>query len=223
MFFGQVDKYFPNNISRYVFSNEKSDCIPENWQLIQYEDSLSYNKRVASCLKNIKEEYAIFHHEDMPLYAEPDLNFISSKINLMKEDSIDYIKLIKGGNLNFSEKKYKGEKCLYHLPKNGDSYFSVQPCLVKLKSLLKLYENCNINKVHEFEPKAHILSRIMGHKNLYYYNNEPKRGLGHWDSSVYPYVATAIVKGKWNYSEYSKELTELHETYSVDKSIRGEF
>ena len=25
-----------------------------------------------------------------------------------------------------------------------------------------------------------------------------KRGQFHWDSGVYPYFATAVVKGKWN-------------------------
>ena len=47
--------------------------------------------------------------------------------------------------------------------------------------------------------------------------------MSHWDSKVYPYVATAIVKGKWNYSEYESELSSLHKEYNVDKNIRGEF
>jgi hypothetical protein len=231
MFFGQIDKYFPSDIPRYIFAEEKTvgqareAWWPENWCLVEYEDSLSYNKRVASCLDAIstEHEYCIFHHEDMPLYDKPDLNFISSKIKLMEKDSIDYIKLIKGGNLNGPEQKYGEEEGLYYMPKNGDCYFSVQPCLAKINSLFELYKNCDVNKIHEFEPKAHLISIAMDHKNLYCYNNESKRGANHWDSSVYPYIATAIVKGKWNYSEYDKELTELHKVYSIDKNVRGLF
>jgi len=44
----------------------------------------------------------------------------------------------------------------------------------------------------------------------------------HWDSSIYPYVATAIVKGKWNTSQYSKELNILFKDYDIDPSVRGE-
>jgi hypothetical protein len=43
----------------------------------------------------------------------------------------------------------------------------------------------------------------------------------HWDSDVYPYVATAVVKGKWSYSEYVDELTELLGEYEIDPDVRG--
>jgi hypothetical protein len=58
---------------------------------------------------------------------------------------------------------------------------------------------------------------------LYYYNEEPKRGGNHYDSSIYPYIATALVKGKWNLSEYKKELGTLLEQYNIDKDLRGVF
>ena len=100
-------------------------------------------------------------------------------------------------------------------------YFSVKPSLCKRESLHRLYENCDVEKIHEFEPKAHLMSILLNHKNLYYYDNEPQRGLCHWDSKVYQYVATAIVKGKWNYSEYESELSIMHKEYKIDKNIRG--
>jgi len=218
MFCGQIEKYFPKDIKRYAFV-DKYDNLPENWQIINYDDSLSYNKRVASCLEKINEEYLIFHHEDMPLYDKPDLQFLEDKKNLMSERNIDYIKLLKGGNMGLPEIKYSD--VLYELPKNGDCYFSVQPSLCKKDSIELIYKNCDIDHIHDFEPKAHIMSILLNHKNLYYYDNEPQRGLCHWDSKIYPYVATAIVKGKWNYSEYSLELSSLHKEYKIDKNIRG--
>ena len=220
MFCGQIEKYFPKDIKRYAFV-DKCNNLPENWQIINYDDSLSYNKRVASCLEKINKEYLIFHHEDMPLYDEPDLNFLEDKVSLMTEDDIDYIKLIRGGNLNISEVKYSDN--LYELPKNGDCYFSVQPSICRTSSLIELYKRCDIEKIHEFEPKAHIESISLNHKNLYYYGGEKKRGHFHWDSKVYPYVSTAIVRGKWNYLEYGSELEALHKKYNIDKNIRGEF
>ncbi len=219
IFFGQVDKYFNKSIKRYVFSD--SGEVPDGWQLIKYENEDSYNKRVATCMSKIKENYCIFHHEDMPLYNRPNIDFISKTIDLMEKDSIDYVKLIKGGDLHLPMQRYKNYNNLFHLSKVGGLYFSVQPSLQKIKSIKKLYENCEIDKIHEFEPKAHSMSIFMNLKNLYYYGGETQRGQYHCDSNVYPYVATAIVKGKWNYSEYKKELDLLYKEYNIDKNIRG--
>jgi hypothetical protein len=38
---------------------------------------------------------------------------------------------------------------------------------------------------------------------------------------VFPYIATAINKGKWNMSEYSKELDFLFKEYNVNPFERG--
>jgi len=48
-----------------------------------------------------------------------------------------------------------------------------------------------------------------------------KRGIYHWDSGIYPYIATAVVKGKWDYECYSKELSKLMDKYKIDPNIRG--
>jgi hypothetical protein len=58
-------------------------------------------------------------------------------------------------------------------------------------------------------------------KGLCHYNNEPKRGENHYDSDVYPYIATALVKGKWIMSEYSFELGSILEKYNIDINKRG--
>ena len=52
--------------------------------------------------------------------------------------------------------------------------------------------------------------------------NEVKRGLYHCDSIVFPYIATAINKGRWNTSEYRKELTLMFSKYDINPTIRGE-
>ena len=66
----------------------------------------------------------------------------------------------------------------------------------------------------------------MASKNqngLYYYNEEPQRGSLHFDSNIFPYVATAVNKGKWNLKQYKGELTPLLEHYDIDWKIRGEY
>jgi hypothetical protein len=58
-------------------------------------------------------------------------------------------------------------------------------------------------------------------KGLCHYNNEPKRGENHYDSDVYPYIATALVKGKWNINEYPSELGGLLSINNIDINNRG--
>jgi hypothetical protein len=43
----------------------------------------------------------------------------------------------------------------------------------------------------------------------------------HWDSGIYPYIATAIVKGKWDYECYSSELEDILSKYGINPDIRG--
>jgi hypothetical protein len=54
-----------------------------------------------------------------------------------------------------------------------------------------------------------------------YKSIDKKRGMHHYDSSTYPYIATAIVKGKWYTSDYP-EIKELLKTYKIEISERGE-
>ena len=44
---------------------------------------------------------------------------------------------------------------------------------------------------------------------------------GHFNSKVFPYTATAIVKGLWNYSEYEKELDLICTEYNINPFLRG--
>ena len=64
------------------------------------------------------------------------------------------------------------------------------------------------------------LQNISG---LYYYDNEKKRGENHYDSSIYPYIATALVRGKWNITEYEEDLSGLIKNYNININERGVF
>jgi hypothetical protein len=51
--------------------------------------------------------------------------------------------------------------------------------------------------------------------------DEKRRGAYHYDSFVYPYVATAINKGKWNLNEYTEELNPIFAEYNINPFERG--
>jgi hypothetical protein len=55
----------------------------------------------------------------------------------------------------------------------------------------------------------------------YHYDGEERGGQMHFNSNVYPYIATALVSGKWNMSEYSLQLNKLFTEYNIDMNKRG--
>jgi len=220
MFIGQADKYIPE-CKRYLFADRSPISLASKWKLITYDDAQSYNARFASCLKSVKEEFVILHHEDMPLYGPPNKEKLTEYLDLLKNSDLHYIKLIKGGELR--DIPYEGHNDLFRIPHDSSCIFAVQPTLWKTESLAKVYQNTKVNHIHDFEPKSQVVCKVHNIHGLYSYRGEPRRGIYHHDSSVYPYVATAIVKGKWNLTEYGTELRQLFEEYKIQPNKRGVF
>ena len=47
--------------------------------------------------------------------------------------------------------------------------------------------------------------------------------MAHYDSNVYPYIATALVRGKWNLSEYKNELGFILKENNIIFEKRGKY
>ncbi len=226
MFFGQIDKYLPNT-KKYLFTDSVNRDVSDDISVIQYNDSDSYSDRVSHCLQSVKEDVCIFHHEDMILYDKPDIDKISEMMDFVSEYNIDYIKLLKGGHVNDIELEDMPIENLYWIPHTSERLsFAIQPTIWKVKKLLEVYKNSSPSKlvgnvaVGNFEINASDYVNQSNINGLYWFSGENKRGQHHWDSKVYPH-GNMIFKGKWVYSEYSPELSDLHEMYEIDKNIRG--
>lgn len=217
MFFGQIDEYF-KNCRKYIFCDNDCSLVPDGWTVVKYDENKPYNQRVASCLSEIDESQIIFHHEDMPLFLKPNLDLLNKYSDILQQEDIDFIKLLRGGTTS-SDPKYKNYQNLYEI---GDKkhYMAIQPSLWKTKSLIKVYRASNVSSIREFENYASYVCYRDEIKGVYHYSGEPKRGAYHYDSSVYPYIATAISNGLWNTKEYKLELNKLFDKYSVDLSLR---
>jgi len=81
-------------------------------------------------------------------------------------------------------------------PIGDDSFplYSMQATIWNKNKFIELYENTKQEKWFECQVYEDCCKRL-NINGVYYYNGEPKRG-GHHDSSIYPYIATAVVKGK---------------------------
>ena len=223
MFFGQLNKYIPN-VKKYLFTDKVNKPIPKDVNVIIYDDSLSYSHRVTYCLKHINEKICLFHHEDMVLYDNPDIKTLNKFYKFLSEYEISYIKLLKGDHQEDISLENMPIKHLYYIPHKGLS-FAIQPTLWKINDLINIYSNSlstnitGIAAAGNFELHASDYVNNSNINGLYWYNNESKRGMHHYNSSVYPH-GNFISKGKWVYSEYD-ELIELHKKYNINKNIRG--
>ena len=97
----------------------------------------------------------------------------------------------------------------------------MQATLWKKSSLVKLYDHVRSEKWLE-APHWNAGCRVTDTRGVFVYRGEDKRGKFHYDSSVYPYICTGIIKGLWNTNEYPKIMRELLEKYDMDSSLRGE-
>ena len=203
----QTQKYFPDH-KKVVFINSdyEGDAFEEaGYTSIKYNDSQKYTDRMTSCLEQLDpEDVIIFHHEDMFLYDDPDHDRLAEYESLVSEDQADLIKLLRNGNT-----------LIPHLPKMGlyknppEYGFAIQPTVIKVRTLLRIYRHVPGETIWQFETNAQRLVSEWDLVNLFIADAAPQRGMHHWDSNIYPYVATAVVKGQWNFMEYASELEQI--------------
>tara|TARA_R110000824_G_scaffold261563_2_gene450190 strand:+ start:2823 stop:3557 length:735 start_codon:yes stop_codon:yes gene_type:complete len=223
MFFDALDEYLPN-IKRYVFVDEG---IPdEHSTTLHYEKSESFRTQFLSCITQVPEKYCIFISEDYILYDAPRLDLIERyKEVLEKNENLTFIRFAKG--INNGEPRFKDYEDLYQLSPAFPYFYSQTATLWRTRDLEKIFTHsqessiATLNYEDSFEWKATAVCREIDIQGLFCYNGEKKRGKYHYDSIVLPYIATALVKGKWNLSEYNQELTPLLKKYKIDPEIRG--
>ena len=184
----------------------------------------SEKKKVVSKIETDKfDDYykhlVIIDHEDMFLFDYPQLFIIDDAFKLMVKNSIDCIKFSKSTNCLAS----KDPECddLMHISLNSDWIFSVQPSIWKISSYIKILEHYPQVNIWQLETLAQDIVKEYKLDICYLSGIGQKRGLYHYDSSIYPYIATALFKGKWVVNEYPNELQEIFVRYNINPYIRG--
>lgn len=219
IFFGQTNKYLDEKLDKFIFidSGYKGNDIPSEYCRIEYDDRDSYTDRVHSCIARLKSKYVLHQHEDMFLYGKPDWDSIESYLFFLENGDYDAVRLIKSGEMG-------GRKILEDLvevPIGSNCNFVLQPTIVNRLRMLELFEGVQGENIWDFEVKVQNVCRKKSFRSLYADTSSVRIG-NHYESVVYPYVATAIVKGKWNTREYERVLFETLKEYNIDIGDRGE-
>jgi len=223
-FFGRSKRYF--NIpfdNYYIFTDSVNSRIDDRFQTVLYDEKFYYTNRLFHCLNQISDDYVFFTHEDMILYDHVHRQYMEECLDTIKD--VDFIKLLKGGGAKDLEvdTQYQNSEVLKTAPFYYEFLFAIQPSLWNRRSFINLLAN-NLNQsIWDFETKGQEFCRQNNFQSLYAYASEvdKKRGAAHYDSITYPYIATAIFKGKWTTGQYPKELDDLAIEFNIDMSIRG--
>jgi|TARA_R110000824_G_scaffold177610_10_gene357104 hypothetical protein len=230
MFFGQLAVNIPSQFfaNKYVFLDEKEELIPEDYTASIFSMRDKYRDQFLSCIDTVKEPYCIYISEDYVLYDKIQADLISGyKSVLEKEPDISFVRLMRGGAYDLDWPRYKHYSDLHEISNFVPYFYSNQTSLWRTSDLKKIHKEgpnlhiAGLKMEEQFEPAATKTCQELGIRGLYCYHDEQKRGIYHYDSTVFPYIATALVKGKWNLSEYPSELSSLLECYQIDSSIRG--
>jgi len=228
MFFGQLDKHFPADMKRYVFVDKDTGELPPDCNVLVYDREHKYQQQFSQCIKDVPEKYCIYISEDYVLYDDVRIDLIEQhRQTLEVNPQVSFIRFMRGGVIDSGFPNFQFYENLYELSNVLPYFYTNQAALWRTRDLEKIHVHgpnlhiANKDWENSFEFQASKTCRELSIKGLYSYYGEEKRGLYHYDTIVFPHISTALVKGKWNLSEYTGELTPLLEIYGVEPGIRG--
>lgn len=232
MFFSQIEKHIPEDffLNKYVFVDETNGDVPEDYSVIIYDKNKVYRDQFLESIRQVKEDFCLYISEDYILYADVLVDALMEYQKKMEEDEqICFIRLHRGGVIDTYPTSYRFSNELFFVDRTLPYYYSQVASIWRTRDLEKIHEDGpslhigNADWQNSFEWNANDACLNLNKIGLFVYRSETKRGMHHYDSSVFPYIATALVKGRWNTSEYKKELIPLIEEYKIDIAKRGEY
>lgn len=215
--FGRLDTHAAD-IKKYVFTDTTSGVVdvPDNITPILYDNSDNYRNQFLSCIKQIEEEYIIYTSEDYILFDDVNLQEIENICDVLRDGEYSFCKFIKGPE---NVKHIQGD--LYLIDQNDANFFAQQASVWNTRSFESVFETSRHETRMQHEPGGSKVCRDLGLKGIQHYGGNKKRGLAHYDSTIYPCIATAVVKGKWNISEYPTEMAAVFREFNIDIFKRG--
>lgn len=208
MFWNQLNKHWPTHPPAVVACGcGKLDVhgVPSDWwyapnEWIKYSAATKFSNQYLMGLCAVETPYVLTMQEDFVLYDDVDEDAIRESIKAMQHFVYACVKLIDSGN---------------------ELAYSMQASIWNTRALKSLYANVDASTPWEAERFCGWTAEDMKLKTLKRRDDQlPMRGRNHRDSPIFPYVSTALVKGRWN-SEYRHELESLHKQYGIDANVRG--
>jgi hypothetical protein len=166
---------------------------------------------------NVCDKYFIYLQEDFILYDAVNISVINAYVNFLEENrQYSFVRLLRSGRCNGRQLS----DTLYEIEQHNPNIFAMQATLWRCDDYIRLMDVTRGNGWLETDAPYRRKMIDLNMMGVYHYDGENKRGRLHYDSNVYPYIATALVRGKWNVQEYPVELNLLSEKYQTDFTQR---
>jgi hypothetical protein len=195
-----LEKY-ASGMEVYALSNTdaiKSYVGPNNYYIYGEEESFTKSWVNAFDKLPIKaHKYFVYNQEDFILYDQVNVDMLDEAKTLVDTGINHFSKLIKSGG---------GEFCF-------------QSTLNDVNKYINFLSKYPINQIWD---EIQLSSKSVGEYECRYMPEEWtgfKRGLYHYDSKVWPYIATALNKGEWNDHEYPLEIKQIFDEFNEGKEI----
>lgn len=182
----------------------------------KYSNDEPYYKVWVEALTKFGAEYFIYLQEDFFLYSDVKEDVLETYRQQLAESDYSFIRLLKSGKLG-TKKVFDN---LYEIESTNENIFSMQATIWKTEDYIKLMNVAASKGWLETDANYRQTMINLNMKGLYHFDNESKIGTNHHDSNVYPYIATAVVKGKWNLGEYPVQLYKILYQHKIDITKR---
>lgn len=207
----------------YIFTDHfDSNIFIGNENVILYEGE-TFRDQYLFALKSVEEKYVLTLNDDYFIYGKPSIALLNFLLEQIEEKSLAQIRLHRGPNFT----KDRLTKNLFKMDLKKPFFYSQTATLWELEALRRLFEATRPSGIArkgnelQFEVLANKTAQRLHLTGAVYFDNERKRGKYHYDCSIFPYIASAIVDGKWNFLEYPDELNEINFRFNCDLSFRG--
>jgi len=152
---------------------------------VDFHDQNRFVKTMIHGLSQIDEEFVFFTLDDYFFLKEIKYNDLEYVLNLMRCENIDYFGFDDIGGAPLSDFPKFESDCfnkfnenLYHRYRDYRYLFSVQPCIWKKESLIKLFERCDMISIHNLDETTDFIkentldfkSTMCTLKSLFDYN-----------------------------------------------------
>ena len=211
---------------------ESMSQINEKYVLYMQEDFLLYDSVLKDNIVKIVDFLENSDHSFVRLINSGVIGVVenSSEKLLNNPDVYEIPNLV--GNPPIVKNEFDYEFSRHHTVHPGGYrqrpyIFSYQAAIWKRESLINLFDTYKPKSLMEGELYGSYACFSTGVTGGFLYQGEPKRGNLHYDSYVFPYVATALHGGShgkpasWAINEYPEILTNILKEHNVDPNIRG--
>lgn len=230
MFFNSIEKYFPEVNKIYMCTNTTNYKFSDKVVQLNYDKYDNYRDQFYYCISQVQEEFCLYMNEDYILYGRVLADQLEQIIEIMKENQdVSFVRMMRGPEEISDRTRYQDWNYLYQLDNSDQNFYSMTATIWRTKDKEKIYELSQPMGIADrgvlpmFEPNAHKVCKQLNMKGLVYYSGDNKRGMYHYDSTIFPHIASALVKGRWNLREYSKELYPILQEYNINPLTRGIF